>query len=173
MPGRRQAGACWDGPAAAAAPVAGRHLPFPGGLTFESQPDRLDGRCIRGGTEGGRRRGEDGEGRTINLVPGPCAFGVGRRAGGGGGGPRGQPEPLVFSPDGWPGHPRGPPLIDLGGRTENLALLWARASTDCTAHGRSSAPPLPPVSSPSQVIAADPRGSDQGMCEAAGSRGEI
>lgn len=42
-----------------------------------------------------------------------------RKAGGRGGGePRGQPEPLDFSPDGWTGHPRGPPLIDLGGKTE-------------------------------------------------------
>lgn len=40
------------------------------------------------------------------------------REAGGGGGPRGQPEPLDLSPDGWTGHPRGPPLIDLGGKTE-------------------------------------------------------
>lgn len=64
-----------------------------------------------------------GEGRTINLVPGPCTYGAGGR-----GEPRRQPEPLDLSPDGWPGHPRGPPLIDLGGKTENLALLWAPAS---------------------------------------------
>lgn len=41
-----------------AAPVAGQQLPFPGGLTFESQPARLDGRC----TKRDRRR-EDDEGR--------------------------------------------------------------------------------------------------------------
>lgn len=41
-----------------AAPVASQQLPFPGGLTFESQPARLDGRC----TERDRRQ-EDDEGR--------------------------------------------------------------------------------------------------------------
>ncbi|KAI9526073.1 hypothetical protein NQZ68_002621 [Dissostichus eleginoides] len=41
----------------AAAPVAGQQLPFPGGLTFESQPDRLDGRCTKRD-----RRQEDDEG---------------------------------------------------------------------------------------------------------------
>lgn len=63
----------------------------------------------------------------------------------GGGEPRGQPEPLDFSPDGWPGHPRGPPLIDLGGKTENLALLWAPVSTKCSVQdllGCSSPPSL-------------------------------
>ena len=41
----------------AAAPVAGQQLPFPGGLTFESQPARLDGRCTKRD-----RRQEDDEG---------------------------------------------------------------------------------------------------------------
>ena len=75
-----------------AAPVAGQQLPFPGGLTFESQPVRLDGRCTKRdrrqeddegcgvggwGDEGGRE--DKGESRTINLVPGPPAHRVGRR----------------------------------------------------------------------------------------------
>lgn len=51
--------ACWDqSRPTVAAPVAGQQLPFPGGLTFESQPARLDGRC----TKRDRRR-EDDEGR--------------------------------------------------------------------------------------------------------------
>lgn len=81
MSGTRRGSACWDrSRPTAAAPVAGQQLPFPGGLTFESQPARLDGRC----TERDRRqeddeRGDGGGGRTINLVPGPCAYGIGRQ----------------------------------------------------------------------------------------------
>lgn len=82
MSGTQQGSACWDrSRPTVAAPVASQQLPFPGGLTFESQPARLDGRCTKRD-----RRQEDDEGResggrgrrTINLVPGPCAYRVGR-----------------------------------------------------------------------------------------------
>lgn len=54
--------------AGAAAPVAGRQMPFPGGLTFESQTARSDGRC----TTGDRRRDDEQWRGAINLVPGSC-----------------------------------------------------------------------------------------------------
>lgn len=59
MSGTRRGGACWDrSRPTAAAPVAGQQLPFPGGLTFESQPARLDGRC----TKRDRRQEDDEQG---------------------------------------------------------------------------------------------------------------
>lgn len=66
------AGQCMLGPARpmAAAPVAGQQMPFPGGLTFESQTARLDGRCRTGDRRQDDKRGREGDGRTINLVPG-------------------------------------------------------------------------------------------------------
>lgn len=61
MSGTRQGSACWDrSRPTAAAPVAGQQLPFPGGLTFESQPARLDGRCMKRD-----RRQEDDEGGRV------------------------------------------------------------------------------------------------------------
>lgn len=70
MSATRQGTARWDrSRPTAAAPVAGRQLPFPGGLTFESQSARLDGRCTRrdrrqeddgGGRLGGGREGKGG-----------------------------------------------------------------------------------------------------------------
>lgn len=81
MSATRRGSACWDrSRPTAAAPVAGQQLPFPGGLTFESQPARLDGRCTkRDRRQEDDERGEEGEGRTINLVPGPRAYGIGRQ----------------------------------------------------------------------------------------------
>lgn len=69
------AGQCMLGPVRrmAAAPVAGQQMPFPGGLTFESQTARLDGRCRTGDRRQGDERGREGDGRTINLVPGSRA----------------------------------------------------------------------------------------------------
>lgn len=77
-------------------------------------------------------------------------------------GPRGQPEPLDFSPDGWPGRPRGPPpthtLIDLGGKTENLALLQAAASNQVYRSRPAWLRRRPPrLLLLSQVIRTDPR----------------
>lgn len=62
MSGTRQGSACWDrSRPTAAAPVAGQQLPFPGGLTFESQPARLDGRCTK---RDRRQEDDEGGGRT-------------------------------------------------------------------------------------------------------------
>lgn len=69
MSGAPQGSVCWDrSRPTAAAPVAGQQLPFPGGLTFESQPARLDGRCTKRDRrqeddEGGGVLGEQGKGR--------------------------------------------------------------------------------------------------------------
>lgn len=64
-------GAVHAGSRAAVAPVAGQQMPFPSGLTFESQTARSDGRCMRG-TEGGERGRWGWGGGVINLVPGSC-----------------------------------------------------------------------------------------------------
>ena len=184
MSGTRQGSACWDrSRPTAAAPVAGQQLPFPGGLTFESQPARLDGRCTKRDRrqeddEGGESLGEEGkgkgEGRTINLVPGPCAYGVGRQ-----GSPGDNLSPWISVQMAGQGTPEDPPLIDLGGKTENLALLWAPASNQLYRTRPawllvSSFPFFFLFSSSSQVICADPRGSEQGDVRGSrGARGEI
>lgn len=77
---------------------------------------------MKGGESGGGGEGR-GEGRTINLVPGPCAYGVGRQ-----GSPGDNLSPWISVQMAGQGTPEDPPLIDLGGKTENLALLWAPAS---------------------------------------------
>lgn len=115
MSGTWQGSACWDwSRPTVAALVARQQLPFPGGLTFESQPARLDGRCTKrdrrqeddeGGETGGGREGK-GEDRTINLVPGPCACGAGR-----GGSPGENLSPWISVQMAGQGTPEDPLLL--------------------------------------------------------------
>lgn len=115
---------------------------------------------VRWGTEGRRMMKEGGrEVRTINLVPGPCAYRVGRQ-----GSPGDNLSPWISVQMAGQGT-RRTPLIDLGGKTENLALLLARRAPTVPYKTCMAASLLLSFSSSSQVICANPKEKWDGVEE--------
>lgn len=179
MSGTWQGSACWERPRprprpTVAAPVARPTAAFPRWPDIWVAAGQIRWKVYEEGQkeeddEGGGRKGKEGEGRTINLEPGPCVYG-GWKAGGS---PGDNLSPWISVQMAGQGTHRTSSYWFRRENREPGFALGARASTNCTVQDLHDCFfPLSflffifflSFSSSSQVICADPEGEVSRGC---------